>query len=65
MKNRVVAVGADTEQQREPSQLLELYNSGHCGVTVTANYDHTQRDRFQRAYAAAEPVKIGGSLKNN
>ncbi|WP_137162144.1 hypothetical protein [Pseudomonas asiatica] len=61
MKNRVMAVAADTkdllgvspataeeilsncraqielasEQQREPNQLLEFHNSGHCGDIVT------------------------------
>ena len=34
-------------QQRKQNQSLELHNSGHCGATVTANYDHAIWERFQ------------------
>lgn len=36
-------------QQSEQNQSLELQNTGHCGATVTPNYDQAAWLRFQHS----------------
>ncbi|HDS1721760.1 hypothetical protein NPS53_09625 [Pseudomonas putida] len=47
LSNCRMQIELDPGQQSEQNQLLELHNTGHCGATVTANYDHVIWERFQ------------------
>ncbi|MBM5458748.1 hypothetical protein H8F21_14365 [Pseudomonas sp. P66] len=51
MRNR--SPQANPAPADEQEQLLALHNTGHCGVSVTANYDPEQWERCQNILSQA------------
>lgn len=53
LSNCRVQIEITPDQQCEQKQLLELHKTGHCGVTVTANYNPAQWERYQNIVSQA------------